>query len=244
MHRYCLALMVLLCVGGVATPAHAQSDDGLFHLDLRVDVPLIALGAAVSVGGLLKRSELPACAPNCDAMSLNALDRSAIHYQSSAAAIAANVFLPVLLIAPVVLNVLDGPWKEVLSTIVVMTEALMLTQAVTQLTKFSVNRYSPALYSGNPEHPSLHDFDATRSFFSAHTSSTFCVTSSFTVSYWLRHPNDPVRFVVLGASALLSLATGAFTVFAGQHFWTDVAAGAIAGTAVGALVPLTHVRFD
>jgi membrane-associated phospholipid phosphatase len=244
MIRILSGLALVFCICGVAPRAQAQSDGGLYRVDLRIDLPLIALGGAVSIGGLLQRSELPACAPHCDASTLNALDRSAIHFRSSGAALAATLMLPVLLIGPLVLSVLDGPWNEVVDTVIVMTEALALTQTITQLTKFSVNRYSPALFSGDPDHPSLHDFDTTRSFFSAHTSSTFSVTTAFTVSYWLRHPHNPMRFVVLGASVLLSLTTGFFTVMAGQHFWTDVAAGAVAGAAVGALVPFAHVRFD
>ena len=45
--------------------------------------------------------------------------------------------------------------------------------------------------------------------------------------------------VIVANSALATL-TGSFRVFAGQHFMTDVIAGAAIGAACGYLVPLLH----
>lgn len=224
----------------LSSAAHAQT----YKLDLQVDIPLIALGAAVSFAGLLKRSELPACAPNCDTSSLNALDRTAVHYASAGGATLGDIMLPVLLVAPLVLTAIDTHFEGIFAEVVVLAEAVLLTQMMTQLTKFAVQRNSPPLYSGDDNHPLLRDFDATRSFFSAHTATTCSAAAMFTVGYFLRHPNDPMRFVVLAASAALALGTGVAMVLSGAHFWTDVMAGAVAGSAIGALVPIMHVPFD
>jgi membrane-associated phospholipid phosphatase len=59
----------------------------------------------------------------------------------------------------------------------------------------------------------------------------------------LRHPDDPLRFLGLGAGIALSLAVGILKILAGAHFWSDVGAGALVGGSVGVLVPMAHIKF-
>jgi membrane-associated phospholipid phosphatase len=143
-----VGLCMFLCC--TAREVYAQR----YKLDLRIDIPLIGLGAAVTFAGLLKRSELPACA----------------HYDSAASAT----------VAPLALTAIDTRFEGIVAEVIVLAEAILLTQLITQLT----------------------------------------------------------------AGAVLSLCTGVATVLSGAHFWTDIMAGAVAGSAIGALVPLMHVRFD
>jgi hypothetical protein len=235
----------LILVASVAAPAPAAAEpDDVYQLDLRIDIPVVALSAAISLGALLKRSELPACAPSCNSAALNFLDRPVIHYHSHASSVAADIMVTLMLTVPVILDAFDARFQPWMKDVFIMGEALFATQAVAQLTKFSVERYSPVLYSGDPNRLALHDFDATRSFYSAHAASAAAVTTAFTMTYWLRHPHDPWRFVVLVAGAALSFATGAFKVAAGEHFWTDVIAGSVAGAATGVLVPVLHIASD
>lgn len=230
----------LILVASVTARAAAEPDD-VYKLDLRIDIPVVALSAAVSFGALLKRSQLPACAPNCDGSGLNFLDRPVIRYHSHASSLTADIMVAVMLAAPVLLDAFDARFQAWMKDVFIMGEALLATQAVAQLTKFSVQRYTPVLFAGDPNRRALHDVDATRSFFSAHAASAAAVTTAFTMTYWLRHPHDPWRIVVLVAGAALSFATGAFKVFAGEHFWTDVIAGSVAGAATGVLVPVLHM---
>ena len=240
-------LVVLFCCAWLTVShvsAQEAESESPYKLDLHVDLPLIALSGGVSAAGFLVRAELPECAPYCSTKGLNALDRTAIHLHSNTAAKAADVALVVLAIAPLVLDAIDTRFHGFWSDAVVIFETLALTTTITQITKFAVGRYEPIVYSGAPGATQLQDFDVGRSFFSAHAASAFAVTTAFTVTYWLRHPDDPMRFVVLALGATLSLLTGVSKVFAGQHFWTDVLAGSVVGASVGVLVPFLHVRTD
>jgi membrane-associated phospholipid phosphatase len=60
--------------------------------------------------------------------------------------------------------------------------------------------------------------------------------------FMIRHPDsDWVLPLWLGAEALAAT-TAVLRVEAGKHFWSDVAVGALVGSAVGYLVPELHVR--
>jgi membrane-associated phospholipid phosphatase len=223
------------------TTSATASADSPYKLDLPVDIPILVLGGAVGFAGFIESSPLPTCAPACSPSHINALDRTAIHFKSNASGAAADVLLALALTVPVVLDGIDTGTKGWFDDTFVFAQALLLTQGITQLTKFAVHRKSPALYGGDASLTALKDTDADRSFFSAHASSAFAVTTAFAVTYWLRHPDDPMRFVVLVVSAALSLLTGTLKVLAGAHFWTDVVAGAAVGGSVGMIVPLLHV---
>jgi membrane-associated phospholipid phosphatase len=213
-----------------------------YTLDLPIDIPLLGLGAASSVAGFVGNKDLPICAPYCPSSEINVIDRNAIHFHSDAAGAAADYLLPVLFVVPAVLDAFDSHMHGWWTDIFIFVQTVLLTEAIGQMTKFAVHRDSPALYGGQPSTTAVHDSDAARSFFSTHTASAFAVTTSFTVTYWLRHPDDPMRFIILALGAALSLTTGVLKVAAGAHFWTDVAAGAVVGASMGVLVPLLHVR--
>jgi membrane-associated phospholipid phosphatase len=232
---------VLLIWFGTSTLACAESP---YTLDLHVDLPLFGIGAAVGLAGLLESAPLPACAPACPSTNINALDRTALHFRSDASGTAADIMLAALLVMPVVLDAFDSDsFTAWFKDTFVIAQTLMLTQGITQLTKFAVDRNSPALYDRDPSLAALRDSDASRSFFSAHTASAFAVTTAFTVTYWKRHPKDPMRFVVLALGAVLSLTTGTLKVLAGAHFWTDIGAGAVLGASMGVLVPTLHTSW-
>jgi membrane-associated phospholipid phosphatase len=235
-----LSLWLALVVTFVPAFARAESP---YSVDLRVDFSVIALSGSLALSAFFDQG-LPACAPNCSPARLNAIDRSAIHFRSNAAGSLADLILPLVLLAPVALDYVDsGNTSDWLKDVLVMVESLAVDQAVTQMTKFAVRRNSPALYSGDSKLTALHDADATRSFISAHASSASAVTTAFAVTYWLRHPKDPVRYLVLGVGIGLSLAVGVLKVLAGAHFWSDVGAGAIVGGSIGVLVPMAHLEF-
>jgi membrane-associated phospholipid phosphatase len=230
----------LVILSLVPAPAFAESP---YTLDLRVDLPAITLSGSIALAGFFDKG-LPACAPNCSSARINFIDRSAIHFRSNTSGAIADVALPLLLLAPVALDYFDsGHTMDWLKDVLVMVESLAVDQAVTQMTKFAVRRYSPALYGGDSHLTALNDTDAARSFISAHTSSACAVATAFAVTYWLRHPDDPLRYVALGLGIGLSLVVGVLKVFAGAHFWSDVGAGALVGGSIGVLVPMAHITF-
>jgi undecaprenyl-diphosphatase len=82
------------------------------------------------------------------------------------------------------------------------------------------------------------------SFFSGHTSLAFSMATAYSYLFARRHPDSPLVVPVWLGAHLLAGTTAVLRVEAGQHFWTDVLAGAAVGSAIGYLVPWLHTRRD
>jgi membrane-associated phospholipid phosphatase len=230
---------VLLGIGiGRTSRAAAQSP---FELDLRIDLPVLGLGLAGSSMALIE-ADPPACFPSCDASRINALDRTALGFYSQGARTAADILVFSAVGLPLLLNALDSGGNGYAEDTVVYAEALLLTQALVQLTKHGVRRRAPLVYDPDSPRDAVTSRDAGRSFISGHTATAFASTTAYSVTYFLRHPDSPARFAVLGTGLALSIGIGILKVLAGYHFWTDIAAGALVGTSVGALTPFLHLR--
>jgi membrane-associated phospholipid phosphatase len=55
-----------------------------------------------------------------------------------------------------------------------------------------------------------------------------------------RHPNRPVNHIVLAVGLVCASFVGVSRVMSGQHFLTDVTAGALVGSGMGILIPALH----
>lgn len=229
---------LLLLVGLFASPsAFAQSP---YRLKLSVDAPLYGLGLA---GLSLAFIELPpaACLPNCMPPSnLNALDRTVLGNYSPSAHTAADIGVLSLVLLPLALDLIDSGGSGWLEDAVVHMETILLNQAVTQIVKAAVRRPAPLVYDSNVPLEERESAEANRAFFSGHTSTAFAAATSYAVTYWLRHPEDPWRWVVLIAAEAAALGVGLLKIAAGYHYWTDIGAGALVGGSLGLLVPLSH----
>lgn len=233
------SLLLWVVIAGLS-PARALADSP-YELDLSVDLPVVGLGAAGSLVALIEVPP-PACLPDCSPDDINALDRTVLGNYSETAHDVADVFVLGLIAAPALLDLADSGGDGWIEDMTVFTQVLLLTQALTQITKFAVRRTAPFAYDPEAPEEALQSRDAPRAFFSGHTSTAFAATTAYSVTYWLRHPDDPLRWAVLGAGVALSTAVALLKIEAGYHFWTDVAAGALVGASIGTLVPLLHER--
>ena len=244
------ATLALAGVAWVGLPAVAAADAAVpaeggspYQLRPAVDVPIFGLATA---GFMLNFVEAPpaACLPDCDPPDdMNALDRAALGHYSKAAHTAADVMVISLLAAPQLANLIDSRGRGWLVDTAVFAQALLLTQGAVQLTKFSVERGAPLLYDETVPLEERQGRDASRSFVSGHTSTAFMAASSYTVTYWLRHPGSPWRWVVLAGTHCLATFVGLLKIQAGYHYPTDIAAGALVGSSIGVLTPMLHRRF-
>ncbi len=181
-----------------------------------------------------------ACVPDCSPDDINAVDRTALGTTPSRRTRLRTSVRPRSSLAPLVLDGVDSAGDGWLEDTVVYAETLLLTQTLTQLLKFAVRRPAPLVYDPDVPASVKRGRDASRSFVSGHTSMAFAAATSYATTFWLRHPESSVRWLVAGAGAALALAVGVLKVVAGYHFWTDIAAGALIGVGSGALVPLLH----
>jgi membrane-associated phospholipid phosphatase len=171
------------------------------------------------------------------------LDRSVVGNYSPKAHSIANVAVLSLLFAPLVINAADSKFQGYFEDTMVLVETLALTQGLTQLTKSATRRTAPLVYNPAAAKADLESADAGRSFFSGHTATAFAAATTYSVTFWKRHPDSPWRYVVLGVSEALAAGVALLKIQAGYHYPTDVAAGALVGSALGLLVPFTHATW-
>jgi len=128
----------------------------------------------------------------------------------------------------------SGLWR---GNFVVLANAASWTAASTEWLKVLVRRKRPVLYTSdgagaaaNPENQ--------RSLPSGHASLAFAAATSYLVIARREHLPHRTRNTLLLYAGAVGVAT--LRVAAGEHFPTDVLAGAALGSGIGWLVPTIH----
>jgi len=132
-------------------------------------------------------------------------------------------------------------------TAVVQGEAMLISGGLTMLGKKLLGRARPYAYVPALARPDGSSYDATQertfvSMPSGHSATAWTGAAMGLTEYMLNRPVAPwwERAAVGFAGGALAGATSALRVEAGQHFPSDVLAGAGLGIAVGVTVPLLH----
>jgi membrane-associated phospholipid phosphatase len=238
----------LLLVSGSARADdvdHPASDThgSPYRLKWPYDAAIVAVSAASTLPTFIGQHEA-SCYPSCEApRGMLPIDRSSLGNYSPAAHMGANVVVATLLGAPLLIDAVDSRFHGWAEDTFVFLETILATQGATQLTKSAVGRPAPLLYAPNVAPADYESADAHRSFFSGHTSTAFSAATAYSVTFWKRHPTSPMRFVVLGVSEAAALAVGLLKIKAGYHYATDVAAGALVGSAFGLFLPVAHATW-
>lgn len=128
----------------------------------------------------------------------------------------------------------DGRVARWLDDGIPIVEALTFAQLAVQAFKFTSARQRPFVHFGDPARP--HETDDNMSFISGHSALAFSVaTSAGMVAHRRGYQLEPViwavGFTLAGSTAYLRIA-------ADKHYFTDVLAGSVVGTAFGVAVPL------
>jgi undecaprenyl-diphosphatase len=181
------------------------------------------------------------------------IDRGAIHQKlDSGANGRSNVGLYTA-IALTLGDTVADIWREgktaALVDAIMYVEAATNTQGATNLAKIAFRRPRPIAYiernnyiakGGDPATYNNADTDSALSFFSGHASAVSSLGAAATYIAFSRSPRSARPWITLGAGVLLTTFVSYERVRGGDHFPTDVIAGALAGTAVGALVVHLH----
>ena len=248
-----LALSLDLTLAGAAAADElsvpARAEDGTagtttaaspYRLRWQYDAALLALATAGTLTAFVGYPA-PSCLPSCQPpRSMLGIDDSVVGNYSPRAHSVANVLVLGLIAAPLLLDAVDSRLQGWPEDTLVMLESILLTQALTQVTKSAVGRNAPLVYNPNAARADLESADAGRSFFSGHTSTSFAAATTYAVTFWKRHPTSPWRYVVLGVGEAVASSVALLKIKAGYHYPTDVAAGALVGSGVGLLVPVLH----
>jgi membrane-associated phospholipid phosphatase len=221
---------------GVASGGATDGGE-VYGLRWAVDVPwMVASGLVGSSWLLSSELEGPACAPRCDARALSALDRAAAGRYDLMLRRVSDVGVALVLAGSSVGLLADGGLVD----FAIGAQAVLATSAVAVLSMMAVRRPRPFVYGDEAPRSAQVEGNASLAFPSGHTANAFAATTALFHALRLRRPHSAWPLVALAGGCALSSAVGVTRVLAGDHFPSDVLAGAVLGAAIGWLVPELH----
>ncbi len=211
----------------------ARAEPRELRVDLRKDLALTAAVAAAAFGidALGPSSRCLICSSNgvdLGARSIFRLDDPGpIHNARVASDQLVSLVLPAgALLASGIPALRDGEPRDLLEDAIVITQAALIAADLNSLAKQTMGRARPDGAAGEPNG---------RSFYSSHTSRAFALAVSTATVATIRGRRS-ARWLWIGGLALAS-GVGYLRLASDSHWLTDVAAGAVAGSAVGFSVP-------
>jgi membrane-associated phospholipid phosphatase len=155
-----------------------------------------------------------------------------------AAGLAANITVYGVMAALPVADLLDlGVGRALGQDLVVYAETIAVDTGLQNAVNFIVARPRPLTYAGEPS--SVTSGEGYLSFYAGHVSTAFATLSMAAFTIRKRYGEKIWPWVVVG---LVGASVAVERVASGDHFPTDVATGALAGTAIGITVPWLHLR--
>ena len=173
---------------------------------------------------------------------VGAFDRFATRKYSTVARKASDVLLWGMMVAPLTFMATEPGNDEPLLVGAMYGEAMLFQSGLVFMLKSLVARTRPYVYNPDPKIPPEAKLKiyARRSFPSAHAATSFTSAVFMGTVYQTLNPgSSAVPWVWAGGLTAAGL-TGTFRMLGGQHFPTDVLAGAAIGALSGWLVPALH----
>lgn len=214
----------------------------VFHLSVSVGLG-VAFAASESV---FKSAIAPETCRWCDPPAIDIKVRNALVWDDydrarSLSNITGYVAAPLLTIGVTALASLasdDVGWARLIDDTIPILETVAISQAVTQVVKYSVGRARPFVrYRAPPP-----DTDDNLSFYSGHSALTFGLTVS--AGMLARWRGSRVEPVIWAAGLSLSVSTAYLRIAADKHYFTDVALGSAIGIAAGLTIPRLMRRYS
>ena len=238
-----------------STAAHKPGDDlepgQHFTIDPVSDgvITVGGLGFAAILGLVLGTGEIAPTQPVLDKNGqpdpsvLLSIDRGAVSQTFDKNA---NTFSDIGLYTAVGFTVIDtvlsgvrDGWDAGLVDAVMYAESISLTLTLTDITKIAVRRPRPFDYQ-NFNAAMNTSTNNELSFFSGHASTVAAITGTASYLAFVRSPHSIRPWLTLILGTALTAFVSYERVRGGDHFPTDVITGALAGGAVGVLVPHLH----
>lgn len=244
-----LSTLCILAMG--VGQIQAQESERMYHLNLKVDIPLtvVGLGATyfgferINAKGESDWNELR----NLDKEDINAFDRSAAGNNDEDLEKVSDIFFLGAFPFGVVL-LADNKVRNELGTIGLMyLEALAISSGIYATTNGYVDRYRPLVYQDNADATDAEleelDYGGNRnSFIGGHPMITATTTFFVAKVYHDLHPDNNFKYAVWGFAGAATATCAILRYQAGKHFPTDLIAGVAVGTLSGILVPQLHKK--
>jgi membrane-associated phospholipid phosphatase len=117
---------------------------------------------------------------------------------------------------------------------------VLVSAALTVALMYAVGRPRPFLYGQDAPLTERESGGAAMSFPSGHTANAFAaVTATFSIWHALR-PDSAAPYWALAIGGALATTVGVSRILGGDHFPSDVLAGALIGGAIGWAIPALH----
>ncbi len=126
---------------------------------------------------------------------------------------------------------------------VMYSEAILFTNGIKDWIKIGARRERPYMYFDDRDQDGIDSNDFMYSFLSGHTANAFMGATFTSYVFCSYYPDSNLKIPVIATSYLFAAGTGAMRMASGNHFFTDVLAGAAMGSAVGFAVPFVHRFF-
>ncbi len=224
--------------------AYSDNTNSVFHVSPLFDGIMLGSGAVVYAAYFLcdktlKLNQTPFPNQVLNRNEVNSFDRLLMAPYSHSCDIAGTLVGALAVASPAVFAIL--PSANWLDIGVMYAETLLFTYDLKCFGKFIFSRPRPYMYfEGYPyEEAASGDWDD--SFPSAHTAFTFASAAFTTYVFNSYFPDSPWRFAVAGGVYAIAAGTAALRICSGNHFMTDVLAGAAIGSLCGFLIPWLHI---
>lgn len=237
-------IVIALLSAAIPFAAQAAPADGAFPfaLDPLRDGAIVAGGLALYGGSLYLQTLKPAPdAAQVDASSIPCFDRVYPAKPSTALSSVGDymaIGLAALLPAATVQGRSGG---ELLELGAMYGETLELAYSVDSLLKSVVVRYRPYVYATTTT-ADFGNSDIAASFPSSHATLAFSAAVFTGIVFDKLHPDSRWKAAVWIGGLGIATAASSLLVLSGDHFPSDVVAGAAIGAISAALVPLLHER--
>ncbi len=241
-----VALRSVLIAAVLACSSRAGAAESVYQLRATVDVPLLAVSLAGwwSAAVVERQVHPDLCNPACRSNSLNALDATVTNNHVAGLRPAADLTLAGLITVSAVATIfpLKGKGRpSAIARMVILAETIAVTGAFTALIKHLAARPRPYMY--DPDSADGYRRGDRRdylSFFSSHTAIAFASAAAVSAMFAATYPGSRLRVPMILLSFSCAAAIGIFRIASGDHFFSDVAAGALVGTAIGIAIPAAH----
>jgi membrane-associated phospholipid phosphatase len=186
-----------------------------------------------------------------DRNTINAFDRPATYNWNRNLNSVSDFFATVFPILPTVFfipQLYNKQWKNLATLGIMYVEVWMFTKGITVLTKSLTGRIRPYLYNTSFTAEERFGFqggeapEASTSFFSGHASGTFAAAVFLGKAFSDIYGRSTWSYLVWGSSLAMATYSAYCRVGAGEHFATDVIAGALVGSAIGYFIPVLHTK--
>ncbi|GHU62392.1 hypothetical protein FACS189445_5370 [Spirochaetia bacterium] len=235
MKRYFLFLLCISC-------SYHLFSQSVYTWDLQKDLIIgsAALGLSAAPFFIDFSSNSASMYDSFQKENINAFDRVLMFAYNKPVDISSDVILYALMAAPLV--PLAGNIKDANAWVtygIMYAETFLLVYGTTEIAKNSILRYRPYCYFGDI--PSGKENDYYKSFPSRHTALAFMSAGFLTSTFFAEYPDSSWKIPVSAIAYTLAAGVGASRIISGNHFLTDVLAGAAIGSLYGWLIPAFHV---